>query len=243
MERVDPVIVDTTYYSQIIVALNNAIDARVYYSHACQKSVRLNVEPRRIAFTAGDEWSTCKLKLLLSSAYLKFSRIPDPNYAYLYKLFETLFSILRELCFSSPVDRVISDFGVRCARRMQALHAARLEGNQAGARVRTLSGGSPEAHMVGVLQAAGLREEQMGGVSAPDVDAMRYVAHVVSLRAAQLIACALAIFVERVGRARVSVAVDGSVFKLHPRLSTLIAQFVAQFVPHCQVLVLVASDT
>lgn len=118
---------------------------------------------------------------------------------------------------------------------MQTLHAAHLEGYQAGARVRAQAGGSPEAHLVGVLQAAGVRDEQMAAVSAADVDVMRYVAHVVSVRAAQLIACALATIVERVRRPYIAVAVDGSLFKLHPRLSELTAHFVAQFAPDCLV--------
>ena len=126
--------------------------------------------------------------------------------------------------------------GAARVRRLEARHAERLEGYQAGACVREHAGGSPEAHMVGVLQAAGVHEAQMGAVSAADVDVMRYVAHVVSVRAAQLIACALAVIVERVRRTRVAVAVDGSLFKLHPRLSELTSQFVAQFAPHCQVL-------
>ena len=64
-----------------------------------------------------------------------------------------------------------------------------------------------------------------------DVAVVQFLCHLVSERSAVLVSICLASLLERMDRPETTVAVDGSLFKLHPRLKTLMQHYVAQMAP------------
>ncbi|XP_068624664.1 hexokinase-4-like isoform X2 [Battus philenor] len=80
------------------------------------------------------------------------------------------------------------------------------------------------------------------GVSRPDALVAQHAARVISNRAAQLVSVCVARLLRRMGRARVSVAVDGSVFKRHPRIQLLMNKYIALLAPHHPFTLLGAED-
>nr|ATA67116.1 hexokinase 1 [Antheraea pernyi] len=94
----------------------------------------------------------------------------------------------------------------------------------------------------GTLQA--LRDATGGCSALSNQDALvaQHVAHLISNRAAQLVSVCVATLVRRMGRARVAVAVDGSVFKHHPRIAPLMDKYVALLAPGRPFTVLGAED-
>nr|XP_033336328.1 hexokinase-1-like [Megalopta genalis]XP_033336337.1 hexokinase-1-like [Megalopta genalis] len=64
-----------------------------------------------------------------------------------------------------------------------------------------------------------------------DVSIVQYVCEVVSNRAALLVAICLAVLLKRIDKELVTIAVDGSLYKHHPRLETWINQYISLLVP------------
>ncbi|CAH2099356.1 unnamed protein product [Euphydryas editha] len=60
----------------------------------------------------------------------------------------------------------------------------------------------------------------------------QHVARVISNRAAQLVSVCIATLLRRMSRPHVAVAVDGSVFKRHPRIRSLMDKYIALLAPH-----------
>jgi len=52
----------------------------------------------------------------------------------------------------------------------------------------------------------------------------------------------LSAVVEHIDRPSVKIAVDGSLYKKHPKLHTLITDFIAQLLPHRKVQLFLADD-
>ncbi|XP_075987026.1 hexokinase-1-like [Anticarsia gemmatalis] len=68
-------------------------------------------------------------------------------------------------------------------------------------------------------------------LSASDALVAQYAAHVISNRAAQLVSVCIATLIRRMDRPHVSVAVDGSVYKRHPRIAGLMDKFIGLLAP------------
>ncbi|PZC71772.1 hexokinase-2 [Helicoverpa armigera] len=89
---------------------------------------------------------------------------------------------------------------------------------------------------------AALREACAADVSAQDALVAQHVAHVISNRAAQLVSVCIACLLRRMDRPHVAVAVDGSVFKHHPRIADLMHKYIALLAPHHPFSILGAED-
>ncbi|XP_050555216.1 hexokinase-2-like isoform X1 [Spodoptera frugiperda] len=88
-----------------------------------------------------------------------------------------------------------------------------------------------------------LREVCAGAtITAEDARVAQHVAHVISNRAAQLVSVCISTLVRRMARPHVAVAVDGSVFKHHPRIARLMRTYIALLAPHHSFSLLGAED-
>ncbi|KAL4712556.1 hypothetical protein ACJJTC_007572 [Scirpophaga incertulas] len=65
-----------------------------------------------------------------------------------------------------------------------------------------------------------------------DAIVAQHVARLISTRAAQLVAVCVATLLRRIARPHVSVAVDGSVYKRHPRIRHLMPRYIARLAPN-----------
>ncbi|XP_015191016.1 PREDICTED: hexokinase-1-like [Polistes dominula] len=64
-----------------------------------------------------------------------------------------------------------------------------------------------------------------------DINVVQYVCEVVSNRAALLVSICLAALLERIDKKNVTIAIDGSLYKHHPRLEGWMNQYIALLVP------------
>ncbi|KAL2715744.1 hexokinase-1-like [Vespula squamosa] len=64
-----------------------------------------------------------------------------------------------------------------------------------------------------------------------DINIVQYVCEVVSNRAALLVSICLAALLERIDKENVTIAVDGSLYKHHPRFETWMKQYIALLAP------------
>ncbi|XP_013168641.1 PREDICTED: hexokinase-2-like [Papilio xuthus] len=79
-------------------------------------------------------------------------------------------------------------------------------------------------------------------VTRADALVAQHVARVISNRAAQLVSVCVAWLLRRMARERVAVAVDGSVYKRHPRIQHLMNKYVALLAPEHPFTLLGAED-
>ncbi|KAJ2939990.1 hypothetical protein O0L34_g6699 [Tuta absoluta] len=93
-------------------------------------------------------------------------------------------------------------------------------------------------------QTAAALSEASGGVQFSQQDAIvaQHVARLVSNRAAQLASVCIAALLRRMERAHVAVAVDGSVFKKHPRIKLLMNKYISLLAPGLSFSLLPADD-
>uniref|UniRef100_T1IWW6 Phosphotransferase n=1 Tax=Strigamia maritima TaxID=126957 RepID=T1IWW6_STRMM len=75
-----------------------------------------------------------------------------------------------------------------------------------------------------------------------DIAIIRYVCSVTSIRASKLIAACLASLIKRIDRPDVTVAVDGSVYKRHPKIHSLITHYVSEMLPKQKFRLMLAED-
>lgn len=61
-----------------------------------------------------------------------------------------------------------------------------------------------------------------------DIAIVKYVAALISYRAAQLVAINTAVLINRLDEQNVTIAIDGSVYKLHPRLGGWLERLIAK---------------
>ncbi|PAA49552.1 hypothetical protein BOX15_Mlig017393g3 [Macrostomum lignano] len=87
-----------------------------------------------------------------------------------------------------------------------------------------------------------LKELKLSSISDEDYHVVRYLANALSVRAAQIVAAGLSVFVERVQRTEVAIAVDGSLFTKHPVLPGLIQEFLDKYCPRTHTRLIHAED-
>ncbi|CAH0599235.1 unnamed protein product [Chrysodeixis includens] len=88
-----------------------------------------------------------------------------------------------------------------------------------------------------------LREVCPGAVvTSQDALVAQHVAHLISNRAAQLVSVCIATLLRRMRRPHVAVAVDGSVYKHHPRIAGLMDKYIALLAPDHSFSLLGAED-
>lgn len=87
-----------------------------------------------------------------------------------------------------------------------------------------------------------LLREWLGGEAGPavidhddddddDLATVRYACARVSIRVATVLAATLSVLIERVGQPRTVIAVDGSLYKRHPKMHRLMTDFIGQLLP------------
>ncbi|RVE52894.1 hypothetical protein evm_002371 [Chilo suppressalis] len=88
-------------------------------------------------------------------------------------------------------------------------------------------------------------EAALGGnvrLSTEDARVAQHVAAIISNRAAQLVSVCIATLLRRMSRPYVVVAVDGSVYKRHPRIQALMRRYIALLAPQHRFSLLAAED-
>ena len=75
-----------------------------------------------------------------------------------------------------------------------------------------------------------------------DAKIVQYVCEVVSNRAALLVSICLGVLLKRIGKEYVTIAVDGSLYKHHPRLDTWIKQYISLIAPEHKFKMIHAED-
>lgn len=75
-----------------------------------------------------------------------------------------------------------------------------------------------------------------------DIKIVQYVCEVVSNRAALLVSICLAVLLKRIDKKSVTIAVDGSLYKHHPRLETWIKQYIPLLAPDHKFKMIHAED-
>lgn len=63
-----------------------------------------------------------------------------------------------------------------------------------------------------------------------DMAAVRHVCECVSRRAAHLVSAGIAVLINKMGEPRVTVGIDGSVYRFHPHFHTLMCEKIAKLV-------------
>lgn len=59
---------------------------------------------------------------------------------------------------------------------------------------------------------------------------MKHVSELISYRAAQLVSINTAVLINRLEEQHITIAIDGSVYKLHPRLGGWLERIIAKYV-------------
>ncbi|CAG9109481.1 unnamed protein product [Plutella xylostella] len=106
------------------------------------------------------------------------------------------------------------------------------EENEAGGTARTLA----------VLQEVCGAEGAGARWSRDDALIAQHVARLISNRAAQLVAVCISTLIQRMDREHVAVAVDGSVYKRHPRLKGLLQKYIQLLAPDHSFSLMSAED-
>ena len=78
--------------------------------------------------------------------------------------------------------------------------------------------------------------------SARDIKITRDVCAAVSIRAAKLASAGLAAVIVKTGRQSLTVAIDGSLYKKHPKFHTLMLTSLEQLVPQAKVKFMLSED-
>jgi len=75
-----------------------------------------------------------------------------------------------------------------------------------------------------------------------DVIIVKYLCHLVSDRSAILVSICLASLLQRMNRPETTVAIDGSLFKHHPRLKALMEHYTSEMAPGKNFRLMLAED-
>ncbi len=78
--------------------------------------------------------------------------------------------------------------------------------------------------------------------STDDIEIIKYVCAVVSVRGATLLSACMAALVERIDKPNVTIAIDGSVYKYHPKFHTLMTDFIKELMPNRKFKLILAED-
>lgn len=76
-----------------------------------------------------------------------------------------------------------------------------------------------------------LTEMGIKDISPTDCVIVRYVCELVSRRAAQLVSSALAVLILRIGEPKITIGVDGSVFRYHPKFAENMKNTIKELIP------------
>ncbi|XP_054156518.1 hexokinase-1-like [Oppia nitens] len=90
-----------------------------------------------------------------------------------------------------------------------------------------------------LLQRLGYTSAQ---ITKDDIEIVKYVCSQIAVRNAQLIAANIASVVDRIDKPFIRVAIDGSFYKKHPKLHTLITDFIVELVPNNKKVELFLAD-
>ncbi|XP_046851695.1 hexokinase-2-like isoform X2 [Xenia sp. Carnegie-2017] len=102
--------------------------------------------------------------------------------------------------------------------------------------VSDIESGQPE-RINKVLQELGYDEQK-----AEDVDRLKQICHVMSERAARLASAGLAAIVKKIGRSCCTIAVDGSLFKKHPKFKTYMESTLSELLPGNTIKLMLSED-
>lgn len=75
-----------------------------------------------------------------------------------------------------------------------------------------------------------------------DVTVVRAICSAVSTRAAKLVTAGLAAVIKKMGRKTLTIGVDGSLYKYHPRFHPLMDTFTRELVPEARVKYMLSED-
>lgn len=75
-----------------------------------------------------------------------------------------------------------------------------------------------------------------------DVMAVRAICSAVSSRAAKLVTAGLAAVIKKMGRKTLTIGVDGSLYKYHPRFHPIMDTFTRELVPEARVKYMLSED-
>lgn len=79
-------------------------------------------------------------------------------------------------------------------------------------------------------------------VSYHDIQIIRYVCALISVRGALLLSAIMATLIERIDRPNVTIAIDGAVYKYHPKFHQLMTDFIGELVPGKKFKLILAED-
>ncbi|XP_043201457.1 hexokinase-2-like [Amphibalanus amphitrite] len=85
-------------------------------------------------------------------------------------------------------------------------------------------------------------EELQQAHSAADLVVLRYICALITVRAAVLVSACISVLLKRIDRDDCSIAVDGTLFKLHPRLASLMETAIAVLAPKHKFHLFLAED-
>lgn len=75
-----------------------------------------------------------------------------------------------------------------------------------------------------------------------DIKIIRYIVHLITVRAAKLVSACLSCLLNRQTRSETTVAVDGSLYKFHPRLHELLVKYTSELVPNKKFKLMLTED-
>ena len=75
-----------------------------------------------------------------------------------------------------------------------------------------------------------------------DVKIIKYICALISVRSALLLSCALSTILERMDKPSATIAVDGSVYKYHPKMHKLMTDFIGEMIPGKKFKMILAED-
>jgi hexokinase len=88
-----------------------------------------------------------------------------------------------------------------------------------------------------------IRDLQLDAVATKDdIIILRYVCSAVSIRAAQLIGSCSAVLLNRMNRSENVIAIDGSLYRYHPKLHQIITDWLKELAPAVQSRLILAED-
>jgi len=75
-----------------------------------------------------------------------------------------------------------------------------------------------------------------------DISIVKYICHLISDRTAILVSICTASLLERMARVETTVAIDGSLFKHHPRLKSSMERYISTMAPNRKFELMLAED-
>ncbi|CAG2115143.1 unnamed protein product, partial [Medioppia subpectinata] len=96
-----------------------------------------------------------------------------------------------------------------------------------------------DGSVIALLQRLGYSSQQ---ITKDDIEIVRYVCALIGVRNAQLAAANLSAVVQRIDKPMVRIAIDGSLYKKHPKLHKLMTDFISELIPNRKFELFLAED-